>query len=150
MNFEEYTEKIDLLTQENEKLKKHISSLHELLSTDICKFFQISNSIKQTKKRFCYETIRECYGDLVYFYGSNDTIQYAEDYKECFKDIFGREYPDDDADDESNYESIDETIDESNYEENDEQYMFGSSFENIFNLICKDLIENNDINVVDI
>jgi hypothetical protein len=88
-------ERIDLLIQKNDQLKKHISSLQELLGSDICKFFEICNSIKQTKKRFCYENVRECYGDLVYFYGCTDPIQDATDYKDCYKDIFGVNYPDD-------------------------------------------------------
>ena len=88
-------ERIDLLIQKNDQLKKHISSLQELLGSDICKFFEICNSIKQTKKRFCYETVRECYGDLVYFYGSTDLLQNADDYKECYKQIFGMDYPHD-------------------------------------------------------
>ena len=87
--------KIDLLTQENGKLKSHIFSLQKLLGTNICKFFEICNSIKQTKKRFCYENVRECYGDLVYFYGCTDPIQDATDYNDCYKDIFGVNYPDD-------------------------------------------------------
>ena len=81
-------EKVDFLTQKNEQLKKNICSLQELLGSDICKFFEITNSIKQTKTRFCYETFRECYGDLVYFYGCNDPVQYADDYQECYNDIF--------------------------------------------------------------
>jgi hypothetical protein len=85
-------ERLDLLIQENEKLKKHISSLQELLSTNICKFFEMSKSIKQTRKRFCYDSVRECYGDLVYFYGCTEPVQEADDYKECYKDIFGKEY----------------------------------------------------------
>lgn len=88
-------EKIDLLIQQNDQLKKHISSLQELLGSDICKFFERSLSIRETKKRFCYENVRECYGDLVYFYGCADPIQDATDYNECYKDIFGIDYHDD-------------------------------------------------------
>lgn len=86
-------ERLDLVIQDNIKLKKQISSLQELLGSNICKFFEISKSIKQTRKRFCYETVRECYGDLVYFYGSTDSIQLADDYIECYKEIFGKDYP---------------------------------------------------------
>ena len=99
-------ERLDLLVEKNNQLKKHVSSLQELLGSNICKFFQMSNSIKQTKKRFCYETVRECYGDLVYFYGCTDIIQGADDYIECYKEIFGKDYPEDsdseDSKDESN------------------------------------------------
>lgn len=92
-------ERIELLIQENDRIKKQISSLQNLLSTQICLFFELSNSIKQTRKRFCYENVRECYNDLVYFYGCADSVQNADDYKECYKDIFEKEYNDDDGDD---------------------------------------------------
>ena len=124
-------ERLDLLIQENEKLKKHISSLQELLSTDICKFFKISNSIKQTRKRFCYKNVRECYGDLVYFYGCTDPVQEADDYKECYKDIFGKEYTDDDT----GYNVIN-NIDDNTIDEDDK----------IIETIFKDLIGNIEIN----
>ncbi len=94
-------EQIDSLTLENDKLKNHTKSLQKLLATNICKFFELVNSIKQTKKRFCYETLKECYRDLVYFYGCTDPIQDADDYVECYKDIFGTKY--------TNYDIIDNT-----------------------------------------
>lgn len=115
-------ERVDLLIQKNEQLKKYISSLQELLGRDICKFFEITNSIKETRKRFCYETVRECYGDLVYFYGSPGPIQDAEDYKECYKDIFGKEYVDDD------------------------ENSIANTFHSIFHLISQNIIENTDMN----
>ena len=95
-------ERLDLLIEKNDQLKKYISSLQELLSRDICKFFEMSKSIKQTRKRFCYENVRECYGDLIYFYGCTDPVQEAEDFKECYKDIFGKEYTEDDTNDVDN------------------------------------------------
>ena len=61
----------------------------------------MSNNLRDTKKRFCYETIRECYGDLVYFYGCTDPIQRADDYEECYREIFNRDYPRDTDDDNS-------------------------------------------------
>ena len=89
------TERVDLIIQENNKLRQQISSLQELLGTQIRQYFEMSNSIRDTKKRFCYETVRECYGDLVYFYGYTDIIQEAYDYIECYREIFGRDYPND-------------------------------------------------------
>ncbi len=88
-------ERIDLLIQENGKLKRQIISLQELLGSQIRQFFEMTNSIIETKKRFCYENVRDCYGDLVYFYGYTDIIQKADDYIECYRDIFGRDYPND-------------------------------------------------------
>lgn len=98
-------ERLDLLIQENNKLRNQISSLQALLGSQIRQYFEMSDSIRDTKKRFCYETVRDCYGDLVYFYGYTDIIQKAYDYKDCYREIFGIDYPndtDDDADDESN------------------------------------------------
>ena len=43
-------EKVDSLTQKNDQLKKNISSLQDLLGSDICKFFERSLSIRETKK----------------------------------------------------------------------------------------------------
>jgi len=88
-------ERIDLLMQENNKLRNQISSLQELLGSQIRQYFEMSNSIRDTKKRFCYSTVRECYGDLVYFYGYTDIIQNADDYIDCYREIFGRDYPHD-------------------------------------------------------
>ena len=93
-----YKDTIDILKQENNNLKQHISSLQELLGSDICKFFERCQSIRKTRKRFCYETISECYKDLVYFYGCSDPLEDAEDYKECFKEIFEKEHSDNDTD----------------------------------------------------
>ena len=86
-----YKDTIDLLKQENNNLKQHISSLRKLLGSDICKFFERCQSIRKTRTRFCYDTISECYKDLVYFYGCSDLLEDAEDYKEYFKEIFGKE-----------------------------------------------------------
>lgn len=106
------SERIELLIQENNKLKNNISSLRDLLSSNISMFFELSNSIKQTRKRFCYENVRECYKDLVYFYGCAEPVQEAEDYKECYEDIFGQKYTSDfDSDD---IDTDDNTIDDYN------------------------------------
>ncbi len=85
---------IDLLTQENKQLKKDISSLQALLSSDICKFFERCQSIQETRKRFCYETICECYHDLLYFYGCSEPLEVANDFKQCYKDVFGKDNDD--------------------------------------------------------
>ena len=122
-------ERVDLLIKKNEQLKKYISSLQELLATDICKFFEITKSIKQTRKRFCYESVRECYGDLVYFYGCTGPIQDAEDYKECYKDIFGSEYINDDSED-----------------DNDENVSIENTFNSMFEMIFQNIIENTNLN----
>lgn len=98
MNFKQKNasvqEQLDLLKQENNRLKICVNSLQKLLSNNICQFFELSLSIKQTKKRFCYENVRDCYYDLVYFYGCSDPVEDAEDYMECYMDIFGKEYSD--------------------------------------------------------
>jgi hypothetical protein len=80
--------KIENLELQNEQLKKYVISLRNLLSSNICKYFEITNSIKLTKKRFCYDNVKECYFDLVYFYGCYEPIQNADDYKECYNEIF--------------------------------------------------------------
>lgn len=92
-------ERLELIIQENNKLRNNISSLQELLGSQIRQYFEMSNSIRDTKKRFCYTTVRECYGDLVYFYGYTDIIQQAYDYRDCYREIFGRDYPNDTDDD---------------------------------------------------
>lgn len=85
-------ERIDVMSLQILQQKKHIQSLQELLGTAICNFFEISLSISETKKRFCYENVRECYGDLVYFYGSTVPLQKATDYNECYNIIFTNDY----------------------------------------------------------
>ena len=167
-------ERVDLLIQENDAFKKKISSLQELLARDICIFFQITNSIKQTKKRFCYENVRECYGDLVYFYGCHGPIQDAEDYKECYKDIFEKKYTinedddnqehnnqdddnqehnnqDDDNQDDDNQDDDnqdDNNQDDNNQDDNnqDNKNSIANTFHSIFHLISKNIIKNTDMN----
>lgn len=116
MNTEEIIDKIQKLEIENENLKTNINSLRNLLGSEMCKYFEISNSLKQTKKRFCYDDLRECYEDLVYFYGCSDPIQDADDYKECYKQIFGKDYFDDsDEEREEDKEQQETYIDKENY-----------------------------------
>jgi hypothetical protein len=102
------TEKVDKLIQENTKLRRQISSLQELLGSQIRQYFEMTNSIIDTKKRFCYENVRDCYGDLVYFYGYVEIIQQAYDYIECYRDIFGTDYPND-TDDGDDDDAVDDT-----------------------------------------
>jgi hypothetical protein len=78
---------------ENNTLKKNIHSLRDLLSSDICKYFELTNSINDTKKRFMYDNFYDCYIDLCYYFGSANTVRNADDFKECYKAIFDREYP---------------------------------------------------------
>ena len=78
---------------ENNTLKKNIHSLRDLLCTEICKYFELTNSIKDTKNRFCYDNYHDCYIDLCYYYGSADPVRDADDFKECYEAIFQQAYP---------------------------------------------------------
>lgn len=80
---------------ENDVLKRNIHSLRDLLCTEICKYFEITNSINDTKKRFCYDNYHDCYIDLCYYYGSADPVRGADDFEQCYESIFGRPHPKD-------------------------------------------------------
>lgn len=94
---------------ENTELKKNIHSLRDLLCSEICKYFEITNNIKALKKRFCYNNYHDCYIDLVYYYGSDEPVRNADDFKECYEDIFGKPYPNYNNDDNNNDKNDNET-----------------------------------------
>ena len=83
--------------EKNNVLKNHIYDLRNLLCSDICKYFEFTNSIHDTKKRFCYDNYYDCYIDLCYFYGSDQHVRHANDFKQYYEDIFGKPYPKDES-----------------------------------------------------
>lgn len=84
--------KITEVLEENKKLKRQIQQLQDLFGYEICKYFEKTNNIRKTMAYFYFETASDCYEALVDYYGCNDPLQEADDYKDCYNDIFGREY----------------------------------------------------------
>ena len=55
---------------------------------------------KKTAKKFLYDDIVDCGDDIVYYNGSSDCIQSADDYKEYYFLKYGRHQESYDEDDE--------------------------------------------------
>jgi hypothetical protein len=79
-------EKINMLTNENKKLKSNIQNLQDLIGYDICKYFFRCNSLKDTANHFYFESAEDCYYALVDYNGCSDSANDADDYKEVFGD----------------------------------------------------------------
>ena len=88
-------DKIDIITKENERLKRSIQKLQDSLGYEICEYFNDCFSLKKTTEKFIFDDISDCYHALVEYYGCSDPLESAIDYKEYYKDIFGRDYEED-------------------------------------------------------
>ena len=81
--------KLDAIIKENDKLKINIQKLQDLMSSEICKYFDKVLSLKKTTEHFYFENIRDCYQALLEYYGCSDPIESAIDYEDYYSDIFG-------------------------------------------------------------
>ncbi len=88
----EFNSEITELTKENQKLKENIKNLHNLLGYDICEYFNKTCSLKQTAKKYYFESEKHCYETLIEFNDASYLIDKAIDFKECHKEIFGPDY----------------------------------------------------------
>lgn len=92
MNKSELEDKIEKLNIENEILRENIQNLHNLLGYEICLYFNKTNSIKKTREKFYFISIKHCYDTLVDFNDDNYLVKKAIDFLECYQEIFGEEY----------------------------------------------------------
>ncbi len=91
--------KCEELKKENELLKNKVIDLKDIQSYEICKFFSNCRNLAKTAKKFLYDDIVDCGDDIVYFNGSSDCIQSADDYKEYYFLKYGRHQESYDEDD---------------------------------------------------
>lgn len=80
------------LNNEIRRLKKNIQKIQDNQGLQICEYFDMCNSIRDTSDKFCFEAVDDCYEALKDYFGGSDHIQEATDYIDCYKEIFGREY----------------------------------------------------------
>lgn len=102
-------EKINMLTNENKKLKSNIQNLQDLIGYDICKYFFRCNSLKDTANHFYFESAEDCYYALVDYNGCSDSANDADDYENVFKNK-KKEESSDEEDEEVSGEEEEEMI----------------------------------------
>ena len=74
------------------QLRKNIQKLQDQQELDICEYFDMCKSIRETTDKFFFENVDDCFQALKEYFGCFGPIQRANDYRECYKEIFGREY----------------------------------------------------------
>ena len=76
------------LNNEIRRLRKNIQKIHDDQGLEICDYFDMCNSIKDTSDKYCFEDVEDCYWALVEYFGGVSKVEEANDYKECYKEIF--------------------------------------------------------------
>lgn len=77
------------LNNEVRRLRKNIQKIQDEQRLEICGYFAMCNSIKDTCDKFCFEDVEECYESLKEYFGCSGPLQEANDYEECYREIFG-------------------------------------------------------------
>lgn len=116
------------LNNEVKRLRKNIQKIQDNQGLEICEYFDMCNSIRDTSDKFCFEDVEHCYEALKEYFGCSDPVQKANDYQECYKEIFGSES-------DSSYEADNELAEEKNIEGiNTERLPIEILFNNLFNI----------------
>jgi hypothetical protein len=89
------------LNNENKRLRKIIRKIQDEKGLEICEYFSLCKSIKDTADNYYFDNVEDCYWALIEYFGCSDPLQRANDYEDCYKEIFG-------SDTESNSDSADE------------------------------------------
>jgi hypothetical protein len=87
------------LIAENTRLKSEIKNLNGKICKlqddqgyTICKYFNSCKSLQETAEQYCFDSVKDCYHALVYYFDSEDPCKTATDYIQYYSEIFGREY----------------------------------------------------------
>ena len=72
-------------------LRKNIQKLQDQQELDICEYFDMCKSIRETTDKFFFENVDDCFEALKEYFGCPGPLQRANDYRECYKEIFGRD-----------------------------------------------------------